>query len=136
MVRRTNCGPKVLRDEVGETAFVRDVFADEGALESAIACYVRGQLSQEDTAAIEDYRTMLSGSHSSEQSGLILSFCLTLQVRLSRHLGIRKDNNFDFLGFTYVWIETVGGVTTVWKEVFSKVEPVFADHTAASLTTN
>jgi hypothetical protein len=99
-------------------SLVRDTFADELAIDDAVACYVRGAPSDIDRAAIQDNRKLLGLSEDNPLHFLVGK----IHIRTMRiaNVGSRTPQ------FMLAWVKTAPVVIDTAGACFSEVVPVFA----------
>lgn len=104
-------------DELG--VLVRGAFADGPAIDDAVACYVRGELSDIDRAAIQENRRLLSLS----EDNPLHFFAGKVHIRTMRIANVDRRTK----EFLLSWTTTAPVVTATARSFFSEIVPVFAE---------
>jgi hypothetical protein len=104
-------------DKLG--VLVRGAFADEAAIDEAVACYVRGAPSDMDRAAIQENRRLLILS----EDNPIHFFAGKVHIRTMRIANVDRRTT----EFLLAWTTTAAFVTNTAKSFFSEIVPVSAE---------
>jgi hypothetical protein len=104
-------------DELG--VLVRGAFADEAAIDDAIACYVRYAPSDIDRTAIQENRELLSLS----EDNPLHFFAGKVHIRTMRIANVDRRTP----EFMLVWAKTAPVMIATAGSFFSEIVPVFAE---------